>query len=181
MQVKRFSAEDVATIRSMAARGAGGKEIAVALKRTAEAIRVKCVAIGIDLRPPKRQWHRLRVLLEPMLNKSIVLAARRRGIRAGDLVRRLLTAIMVHDLVDVILDTKPRAHKVAAVTTNIVHKPPTSLARAPQPDELNHAEVHGDRGSLQSLRLRRVVCFLKHASRANVVGAIGQATAHRRR
>jgi hypothetical protein len=83
MALKRFSAQEIATIKSVAARGASGKEIAVTLKRTVESIRARCCGLGVNPRPPKRQWHRLRILIEPMLNKALVLAARRRGMRAG--------------------------------------------------------------------------------------------------
>jgi len=66
--------------------------------------------------------------------------------RAGELVRRLLTAIVVHDLVDIILNTKSRVHKIGDITTNIAHKPPTPLARAltPQLGGRLGADTHFD-------------------------------------
>jgi hypothetical protein len=130
-----FKPADIATLKSMAARGASGKEIAIKLARSAHSVRVKCVELGISLRPPKREWHRLRVLVEPLLNKAIVLAARKRGMRAGELVRRLLSAILCYDLIDTILDkAASRQQKIGAIGANISRMPITKLelALAPQ-------------------------------------------------
>jgi hypothetical protein len=56
--MKRFSAEDVSVLRSMAVRGHGGKEIAVRLGRTPQSVRVKCVELGIALRDVRKHvWH----------------------------------------------------------------------------------------------------------------------------
>jgi hypothetical protein len=99
-----FSPAEIATIRTMAARGATGNEIALALGRAPSSVRAKCVGLGINLRPRKTQWDRHRVLLEPVVNKALVLAARKRGMRAGDLTRRVLTAVATHDLYDALLD-----------------------------------------------------------------------------
>jgi hypothetical protein len=120
--MRKFTGTDIQVIRSMAARGASAIEIGIELDRQPLAIRAKACALGIQLRPAKRVWHRLRILLEPQLNKALVLAARRRGMRAGELVRRLLTAILFHDLTDTILKAvamqDQRANKAAfALTT----------------------------------------------------------------
>jgi hypothetical protein len=63
----------------MAARGATGNEIALAIGRPPSSVRAKCVGLGINLRPRKREWHRCRILIDPMVQKALVLAARKRG------------------------------------------------------------------------------------------------------
>jgi hypothetical protein len=132
--VHKFSAEDIQILRAMAARGCSGKEIAIKLQHTPHAVRVKCVELGINLRPPKRQWHRLRVLIEPLLNKAIVLRARRRGMRAGEWTRRILTATVCYDLDDIILDrAASRQQKLMAISANVSRVSVSSLELALHP------------------------------------------------
>jgi hypothetical protein len=57
----------------------------------------------------------MRILIEPRIQQAITLAARRKGMRAGDLARRLLTAISTHDLIDAVLDAKARSDKVGVI------------------------------------------------------------------
>jgi hypothetical protein len=91
-------------MRTMAAQGYPATRIAIELGRTPEVIRRRCSALGIVLRNVhKRIWHRLRILIEPTIHRAIVLAARKRGMRAGELVRRCLTAVVVHNLYDSLL------------------------------------------------------------------------------
>jgi hypothetical protein len=110
-----FTAAEIITIRSMAARGCDGREIALAIGRAPSSVRAKAVGLGVSLRPRKQQWHRMRILVEPRIQQAIMLAARRRGMRSGDFARRILTAVSVFDLYDVVLDAHARAAKVIAV------------------------------------------------------------------
>jgi hypothetical protein len=104
-----------------------GREIALAIGRTPSSVRAKAVGLGVFLCPRKREWHRMRILIEPTLQKAITLAARRRGMRSGDLARRVLTAVSVFDLYDVVLDAHSRVAKVSAIETvkpEIEQRPP---------------------------------------------------------
>jgi hypothetical protein len=78
-------------------------------------VRVKCVELGITLRPPKTVWHRLRVLIEPTLHRALTLAARRHGMTAGAFARRILTAVLWFNLGDAILAKTTREQKLKAI------------------------------------------------------------------
>ena len=81
-----------------------GQTSNISLSRTPLGIRTKCVELGISLRDPRKHiWHRLRILFDPTIHKALTLAARKRGMRCGELCRRILTAVAVHDLIDVTL------------------------------------------------------------------------------
>jgi hypothetical protein len=111
-----FSPGDITRIRRAAAQGKTGNEIALMLGRTPAQVRRKCCERGIPLRDlRKHQWHRLRILIEPTLQKAITLAARKRGMRSGDLARRILTAVAMFDLFDVVLDANARALKLGTI------------------------------------------------------------------
>jgi hypothetical protein len=138
--MRKFTGTDIQVIRSMAARGATGNEIAIALSRTPLGIRTKCVELGISLRDPrKRIWHRLRILFDPTVHKALTLAARKRGVGCVELCRRILTAVVVHDLIDVILMpgsvqsvegiSSTRERKIAEIKTAILIDRPTLLGR----------------------------------------------------
>jgi hypothetical protein len=115
-----FTKDDIARIRTAAAQGRTGGEIALMLGKTPQQIRRKCCELGIQLRDTRKTvWHRLRCLIEPMISKALTLAARKRGMRAGDLARRILTAVIVHDLVDDILDANARVYKVGSIVNAV--------------------------------------------------------------
>jgi hypothetical protein len=102
--MKRFSPDEITKMRTWAALGYPGTVIAQRLNRTPESVRSRCSALGIVLRDlRKRCWHRLRILIEPTIHKTLTLAARKRGMRTGELCRRLLTAVVARDYFDVLL------------------------------------------------------------------------------
>jgi hypothetical protein len=116
MELRRFTNEEINYIRILGSQGCSGKEIAKIVGRSPGSILSLASREGIDLRPPKRVWHRCRILIEPTLHKVLVLQARKRGMRCGEMVRRLLTTIVAHDLIGELLRSDlSRARKLAAV------------------------------------------------------------------
>jgi hypothetical protein len=99
----RFSAQDVETIRAMAAVGHGGVAIARKLDVSAEAIRKKCIAIGLPLRPPKKS-NQLRFKIEPAVVTRLREEARRRGTTAHGLARQIVTVCVWDSLIGAVID-----------------------------------------------------------------------------
>jgi len=126
--MRLFSDHDISVLKGMAARGATANEIGLKLGRSPLSIRVKCCALGINLRPRRRQWHVLRLLLEPQLIKVLTLAARRRGLRTGELARRIITAALWFDVVEVLLRPSPRDYKVARIEDAIANPSERAVA-----------------------------------------------------
>src|SRR4051794_24004851 len=61
--MRRFTPDEIARLRHMAGGAFPGTAIARALDRTPQAIRVKCVELGIRLRPEKSK-DRLRIVID---------------------------------------------------------------------------------------------------------------------
>ncbi len=101
--MKRFSKADIETIRHMAARGFGGVEIAKRLGRTPQSIRVKCVELGIRLRPMPTK-DRLRILFEPAFYNALAREATARATTPAKLARLLLVTLLSDNLINAILD-----------------------------------------------------------------------------
>jgi hypothetical protein len=104
--MNRFSKADIETIRHMAARGFGGVEIAKRLGRTPQSIRVKCVELGIRLRPMPTK-DRLRILFEPAFYDALMREAKARAMTPAKLARLLLVTLLSDNLINAILDVKP--------------------------------------------------------------------------
>jgi hypothetical protein len=102
-KLKRFSALDIETIKWMAARGHDGVAIAQKLKRTPQAVRVKCVELGISLKPmPSKD--RLRILFERPFYEALIKAAKTHGTTAPKLARLILVIVLSDKMVKAILD-----------------------------------------------------------------------------
>ena len=96
--MNRFSKADIETIRHMAARRFGGVEIAKRLSRTPQSIRVKCVELGVGLRP------RLRILFEPAFYDALMREAKARATTPAKLARLLLVTLLSDNMVSAVLD-----------------------------------------------------------------------------
>jgi hypothetical protein len=101
--MNRFSKADIETIRHMAARGFGGVEIAKRLGRTPQSIRVKCVELGVGLRPMPTK-DRLRILFEPAFYDSLMREAKARATTQAKLARLLLVTLLSDNMVGAVLD-----------------------------------------------------------------------------
>ena len=100
---RRFTVEEIATIKRMAAEGASGVAIARVLDRPAEAIRKKCVALGVSLRPVRIET-KARVTISAEALAALKAEADSRGISVMALANRLLSAIAESDLFVAVLD-----------------------------------------------------------------------------
>jgi hypothetical protein len=123
-----FTKAEIRTIQGMAARGASGLEIGLKLNRTPSSVRAKAVGLGVQLRPPKRDWSVLRFLVEPTVQRALMLAARKRGLKLGTFSRRLLTAVVTHDLYDCLLNTDARIDKVGRIKREAAEAASSELA-----------------------------------------------------
>ena len=101
--MNRFSKADIETIRHMAARGFGGVEIAKRLSRTPQSIRVKCVELGVGLRPMPTK-DRLRILFEPAFYDALMREAKARAMTPAKLARLLLVTLLSDNMVSAVLD-----------------------------------------------------------------------------
>ena len=101
--MNRFSKADIETIRHMAARRFGGVEIAKRLSRTPQSIRVKCVELGVGLRPMPTK-DRLRILFEPAFYDALMREAKARATTPAKLARLLLVTLLSDNMVSAVLD-----------------------------------------------------------------------------
>src|SRR5215472_8719271 len=88
----RFTPEQVELLQQMVATGHSGIAIAAALGVTPLAVRVKCCALGLRLRPLKKS-DELRFKVEPAVAARLREEARRRNTTTNGLARQLLTMI----------------------------------------------------------------------------------------
>jgi hypothetical protein len=110
--LKRFTPADIDKLRLMADFGHDGKSIARALDRPPQAIRVKCVELGIKLRPPSVEHRRVKLPLETWA--SLRRAAEARGTTIARLARLLIETIVRDDLFDAVIDSAPPAPRPKA-------------------------------------------------------------------
>ncbi len=101
--LRRFTVEEIATIKRMAAEGASGVAIAQALDCTAEAIRKKCVALGIQLRSIRIE-NKKRVTVSAEVLATLKKESDARGITPMALANRLLSACAKSHLCNAVLD-----------------------------------------------------------------------------
>jgi hypothetical protein len=85
--LRRFSPADIEKLKFMASFGHDGKSIARALDRTPQAVRVKAVEIGVQLRPPKMHHRRVKLSLQAW--RALQTEADRLGTSAGRLARSI--------------------------------------------------------------------------------------------
>jgi hypothetical protein len=103
----RFDGDDVAVIRKLAERGHSAKSIAVALDRPVQAVRVKLCALGIHVRRPPMH-HEARTPVDERVWRILQHAATRRRITVSRLVSSILTTLVADQILDAVLDDKPR-------------------------------------------------------------------------
>lgn len=100
--LRRFSPDDIATLKTMAARGHDGRTIALALGLPAEAIRTKAVALGVSLRPPSLDTRRVK--FSPDVWAALEQWARRLHTRPSRLARIVVETCVNDDLLGAVLD-----------------------------------------------------------------------------
>lgn len=103
--VRRFSKVELEKLKLMSEVGHDGKSIARALNRTPQAIRVKCVELGIRLRPPSMQHRRVKLPLQTWV--ALRAAAAARGTSPLRLARLLIEIIVKDDLFEAVIDPLP--------------------------------------------------------------------------
>jgi hypothetical protein len=104
---RRFTPDDIERIRWMAGRQCSGKAIARALGRTPQSVRVKCVELGISLRPERTDGGRVVVSRET--RKAFEQAAAKRNVTTMRLINQVLLVVALDGLIDAVLDDRPRA------------------------------------------------------------------------
>jgi hypothetical protein len=103
--VRRFTAAELERLRLMADFGHDGKSIARALGRTPQAIRVKCVELGIRLRRPSVEHRRVKLPLQTW--QGLRAAATARGTTVAGLARLLIEIIVRDNLFSAVVDAPP--------------------------------------------------------------------------
>jgi hypothetical protein len=99
----RFTEQDIGRLRHLAGTGFSGLSIARELQRTPLAIRAKCCALGISLRPPT-STNEVRFYIDTTIMADLRAAADDRGIPVTRLCRQLLTAIAWDKMYAAVLD-----------------------------------------------------------------------------
>lgn len=100
--MRRFSPQEIATLKAMSARGHDGRTIALALNRPAEAIRSKAVALGVPLRAPSLDGRRIK--LPEHVWAALAQEARRLHTRPSRLARLVIETCVNDDLLGAVLD-----------------------------------------------------------------------------
>lgn len=129
--MRRFTIEEIATIKHMASAGHSGISIARQLSRPALAIRHKVCELGIQLRPPRIESKK-RIVIGAEVLAMLKQAATARGVSPMALANRLLSICAVDRIVDAVLDdvstTKLKAAgraKAKAKAKTVTTNPPT--------------------------------------------------------
>ena len=105
--MRRFTEAEIEKLRLMAECGHDGPTIARVLGRTPQAVRVKCVELGIRLRRPRAdQEVRFEADFETVAGLRAAAAAK--GTSVPRLARLLLETIVRDNLFDAIVDDQPR-------------------------------------------------------------------------
>ena len=103
--MRRFTPAEIEKLRLRADFGHNGKSIARALDRPPQAIRVKCVELGIKLRPASIEHRRVKLPLETWA--TFRGAAEARGTTVARLAKLLIETIVRDDLFDAVIDPPP--------------------------------------------------------------------------
>lgn len=101
--MRRFTLGDLVRICDLAARGYSAIGIGRDLGRTPEAIRMKCMALGIRLRRLHRA-NKARVVLADDVLALLHAAAEIRGVTRQKLASLILSAVAYGDLIDAVID-----------------------------------------------------------------------------
>jgi hypothetical protein len=101
--LQRFTADDIAKLQWMASLGHPATSIAQSLSRTPQAVRVKCVELGIRLRP-RRAVGGARFKIPDRLFQALHVEGLARGVKATGLARQLLESIVRDRLYSAVLD-----------------------------------------------------------------------------
>jgi hypothetical protein len=135
--LQRFSISDVEKIKFMASFGHDGTSIARALGRTAQAVRVKCVELGIPLRQPSADGRRFK--LSPECWTVLQREAQERGTKPGHLARLLVETAVKAKLIDAILDDDSSPPKQKATELDPAWR--EALARECKPTPVSYVEA----------------------------------------
>jgi hypothetical protein len=105
--MKRFSDGDIVRLCLMAEHGHSGISIARALGRTAQAVRRKCVELGIRLKPDRKPLFGTRIKLAQDVMDRLAVAARDYGVKPCSLASMLLRIIVRNNWIDRLLEPPP--------------------------------------------------------------------------
>jgi hypothetical protein len=119
--MRRFSQADVDMIRQMAEHGFSGLAIARELSRPPLAIRAKCCALGIPLRP-KMPEKPSRILVANDVMRLLRSAAEFRGVTPQKLATSILAAVALDNLIGAVLDWPRREAAVARKSKALASK-----------------------------------------------------------
>ena len=112
--VRRFKPDEIEKLKLMADFGHDGKSIARTLDRTPQAIRVKCVELGIRLRKPSPDSRRIRV--SPDAWRGLGVEAARRSMSPGRLARLVIETVVKDRLIDAVIDAPPHPSRRVMAT-----------------------------------------------------------------
>jgi hypothetical protein len=108
---RRFSDDDVATLKDMSAKGYAGPTIALALGCTAEAVRKKACALGIRLRAPSMAAQRIK--LPGWCWRCLETEGRTFGIKPATMARLIIERCLTDDLVCAVIDAPKKFQRTA--------------------------------------------------------------------
>jgi hypothetical protein len=113
----RFTPYEIDHIRLMASVGHAGTAIAKSLDRSPQSVRVKCVELGISLRPMKARAE-VRTPVEDEVWQKLKIAAKERATSVPKLVRMLLRIIVRDRLFEAVIDpptiSRPKKNTASA-------------------------------------------------------------------
>lgn len=118
MVLRRFTPADIEKLRLMASWGHDGKSIARSLDRTPQAIRVKCVELGIKLKRQSVASRRVRLPV-PVWTK-LKAAAAAYNMTVVKLNALLVETIVRDDLFNAVLDVPPAKTKPVTARVRFV-------------------------------------------------------------
>ena len=96
----------------MSAFGHDSKSMARALQRSPQSVRVKCVELGVRLRPAKAQNRRVQLPVETW--RELRAAAERYNMTASRLANLLIVTIVKDDLFKAVIDPPPATRRPMA-------------------------------------------------------------------
>jgi len=131
MKIKRFTADEIETLRLMASAGHPATSIAKRLHRTPEAIRSRACALGIQFRAGRMPKCGSRFRIPDRLWQDISDAALARGMKPTKLAHQTLANVARDRLWDAVNDA-PRKPPTSPLKRRRVLPPPISSLLAPR-------------------------------------------------
>ncbi len=114
--MRRFTPAEIEKLKLMASWGHDGKSIGRALDRTPQAIRVKCVELGIALRVPSANCRRVKI--SPETWEGLCAEAAQLGTSPGRLARQLVEVVVRDRLYAAVIDPPLATRRTTTVKPN---------------------------------------------------------------